>query len=72
MPNGLPDNFNERWGAMETKMEFMTKKLEKVEPADIQNLKTQVRFIMGVGGTILTGLTIAAGAAWKKLINGGN
>ncbi len=72
MPNGLPDNFNERWGAMEEKVGHMAKKLEKVDPADIKNLKQDMALIKRIGGTITAGLVIGLGWAWRKLINGGN
>lgn len=66
----LPDNFNERWGALETKIDFMKNKLDKVEPADIENLKKDMTLIKRVGGTIV-GAFIIAGVAWRKLTNGG-
>ena len=71
MTNGLPDKFNERWGAMEEKVGSMKEKLDKVEPADIDNLKQDMKRLKGVGATIFTGLIIGLGWAWKRLINGG-
>ena len=69
--NELPDKFSERWGAMEEKVGFMKEKLDKIEPADIANLKQDVTLIKRVGGTIITGVIVGLGWAWRKLINGG-
>jgi len=71
MTDGLPDNFNERWGKMETKIDFMKEKLDKVDPTDIKNLKQDMTRIKGIGGTIFAGLIVGLGWAWRKIINGG-
>ena len=71
MANGLPEKFNERWGAMEEKVGSMKDKLDKVEPADIENLKSDMALIKRVGGIIVAGVTTGFFLAWKKLSNGG-
>ena len=72
MVNGLPKNFGERFGVMETKINFMKEKLDKVEPADIDNLKKDMTLIKRIGGTILGGGIIAAiSVVFRKLLNGG-
>lgn len=71
MPNGLPENFGERWGALETKVDYMKEKLDKVNPADIDNLKADMSLIKRVGGTVVGGIVVGLGWAWRKLINGG-
>ena len=71
MANGLPDNFSERWGAMEANVGSMKKKLDKVEPADIENLKGDMALIKRVGGIIVAGVTTGFMLAWRKITNGG-
>ena len=71
MANGLPDNFSERWGSMETHVEHMATKLGKIEPADIDNLKGDMTLMKRVGGTIVGGVIVGLTLAWKKLLNGG-
>ena len=71
MPNSLPENFSERWGRMEEKVDHMEEKLKDVHPADIKNLKQDMALIKRVGGTIVGGIVVGLGWAWRKLINGG-
>ena len=70
-PNGLPDNFNERWGALEAHVKLMKEKLDKVEPADITNLKQDMVLLKRVGGTVMAGVIVGLTWAWRRLINGG-
>ena len=69
--NGLPDKFNERWGALEANVGHMKEKLDKVEPADIKNLKQDMVLMKRVGGTIVGSIVIGLTWAWRRLLNGG-
>ena len=71
MTNGLPENFTERWIRVENNVEHMAKKLGKIEPADIDNLKSDMALIKRVGGIIVAGVTTGFFLAWKKISNGG-
>ena len=74
MTNGLPENFSERWGAMEEKVGHMKQKLDKVEPADIDNLKRDMTLMKRIGGTIVSAIGVGAVGiiiGWRKFTNGG-
>lgn len=71
MTNGLPDDFSERWGAMEANVGHMKEKLDKVEPSDIINLKQDMALIKRIGAIIVAGVTTSIVVTWRKLTNGG-
>ena len=74
MTNGLPENFSERWGAMEANVGHMKQKLDKVEPADIDNLKRDMTLMKRIGGTIVSAIGVGAVGiiiGWRKFTNGG-
>lgn len=72
MTDKLPDGFAEDWGALKTDIGYIKKKLDKVEPADIANLKKDMALIKRVGGTVVASIGGGLAWAWHKLLNGGN
>lgn len=71
MANGLPENFTERWIKVEVNVENMAKKLDKIEPTDIDHLKKDMSRIKGVGATIFTGFVVGLGMLWAKIAGKG-